>query len=97
MSAVHNAAKSHLHHIAEYLRHWDMPVHVLWSGKAYASVTNMSGSLGGIVFEGRTPFSCCEDLSDLVSRGVLDAYMKPPEGMYFECDASWCISLHLSK
>ncbi len=55
MSAVHSAAKKHLHHIGEYLKHWDMDVQVVWTGKAYAATSNythLEGSLGGIIYEG---------------------------------------------
>jgi len=98
VSAKHNAAKSHLCAIAAYLKHWEMDVQVLWSGKAYAAVsqyTHLESCLGGLVYEGMTPFPGCDSLADLVSTGILAAYLKPPEGMYFECDASWCI--HLQK
>jgi hypothetical protein len=71
-----------------------MDVQIVWSGKHYETFVNVPRSLGGIIYEGRpTPFPGCNTLADLVTQGVLSAYEKPPKGLYFKCDASFCISL----
>jgi len=57
--------------------------------------THLESALGGIIYEGQTPFPSCDSLADLVTTGVLSEYLKPPDGLYFECDASWAI--HLCK